>query len=156
MKTLLILVGKTTDKHLSALQNDYVERIKHYTPFDIITVSEIKNTKHLSEEQQKQQEGELILQQIQDGDDVILMDERGKEMCSIDFATWLQGKRNAGRRVVIIIGGPYGFSSDIYARSNDKISLSKMTFSHQMVRVIFTEQYYRACTILKGEKYHHE
>lgn len=156
MKTLLILVGKTTDKHLSALQNDYVERIKHYTPFDIITVSEIKNTKHLSEEQQKQLEGELILQQIQDGDDVILMDERGKEMCSMDFAIWLQGKRNAGRRVVIIIGGPYGFCSDIYARSNDKISLSKMTFSHQMVRVIFTEQYYRACTILKGEKYHHE
>ncbi len=156
MKTLLILVGKTIDKHFQIKINDYVERISHYMPFDIITIPELKNTKSLSEEQQKNAEGELILKQIQAGDVLVLLDEHGKELRSIEFARWLEQKRNMVRRLVFVIGGPYGFSQNVYERTNDKLSLSKMTFSHQMVRLIFTEQLYRACTIIKGEPYHHE
>jgi len=156
MKTLLILVGKTVDKHFSALMDDYVSRIAHYSPFEVYVVPEIKNTKNLSEEQQKQREGEMIIEKLLPNDDVVLMDEHGKQLTSIEMASWLQQKRNAGRRLVFVIGGPYGFSPDVYSKATEKISLSKMTFSHQMVRVIFAEQIYRACTIIKGEKYHHE
>lgn len=156
MKTLLILVGKTVNKHFIAGINDYAERIGHYMPFEIITIPELKNTKNLTEEQQKTMEGELILKQLQTSDTVILMDEHGKEFRSIELAKWLDQKRNIARRLVFIIGGPYGFSQAIYERANEKLSLSKMTFSHQMVRLIFTEQLYRACTIIKGEPYHHE
>lgn len=156
MKTLLILVGKTVNKHFIAGINDYAERIGHYMPFEIITIPELKNTKNLTEEQQKTMEGELILKQLQTSDTVILMDEHGKEFRSIELAKWLDKKRNIARRLVFIIGGPYGFSQAIYERANEKLSLSKMTFSHQMVRLIFTEQLYRACTIIKGEPYHHE
>lgn len=156
MKTELILVGKTVNKHFNAGINDYVERIGHYMPFSITTIPELKNKKNLSESQQKEREGELILKQIQSTDTVVLLDEHGKEFRSIEFADWIQKKQNTARRLIFVIGGPYGFSNDVYERANEKISLSQMTFSHQMVRLIFTEQIYRACTIIKGEPYHHE
>lgn len=156
MKTLLILVGKTVNKHFAAGINDYTERIGHYMPFDIITIPELKNTKNLTEQQQKQMEGDLIAKQLQPSDTVVLLDEHGSEFRSVEFARWIEQKRNTSRRLVFIIGGPYGFSDRIYDRANEKISLSKMTFSHQMVRLIFTEQIYRACTIINGEPYHHE
>ena len=156
MKTELLLVGKTADKHFEAGIQDYAKRIGHYMPFDITVIPELKNTKNLSADQQKQAEGELILRQIQAGDTVVLLDEHGKEMRSIDFARWLEQKRNTARRLLFVVGGPYGFSPAVYARANEQVSLSKMTFSHQMVRLVFTEQIYRACTIIKGEPYHHE
>ena len=156
MKTILILVGKTVNKHFIAGIEDYSERISHYMPFEIVTIPELRNTKNLSEEQQKISEGDLILRQIQPSDTVVLLDEHGKEFRSIEYARWLQQKQQTARRLVFVIGGPYGFSDAVYSCSNEKISLSKMTFSHQMVRLIFTEQLYRACTIIKGEPYHHE
>jgi ribosomal RNA large subunit methyltransferase H len=156
MKTILILVGKTQNKIFKVGIDDYVNRIEHYMPFSITTIPELKNTKSLSEEQQKQKEGELILKEIQPSDTVVLLDEHGSEFRSIEYANWMKQKQNTSRRLVFVIGGPYGFSSDVYARANEKISLSRMTFSHQMVRLIFTEQLYRACTIIKGEPYHHE
>ncbi|MBQ8463172.1 MAG: 23S rRNA (pseudouridine(1915)-N(3))-methyltransferase RlmH [Prevotella sp.] len=156
MKTELLLVGKTTDKHFEAGIRDYAQRIDHYMPFNITVIPELKNTKNLSEEQQKQAEGDLILKQIQPQDTVVLLDEHGAEMRSMDFARWLEQKRNTARRLVFVIGGPYGFSPAVYARANEQVSLSRMTFSHQMVRLVFTEQIYRACTIIKGEPYHHE
>ena len=156
MKTILILVGKTQSKIFKVGIDDYVNRIEHYMPFSITTIPELKNTKSLSEDQQKQKEGELILKEIQPSDTVVLLDEHGAEFRSVEYANWLKQKQNTARRLIFIIGGPYGFSPDIYARANEKISLSRMTFSHQMVRLIFTEQLYRACTIIKGEPYHHE
>ena len=116
----------------------------------------MKNTKNLSTGQQKDKEGEAILRTVGEGDTVVLLDEHGKEMRSVEFASWLLKKQAAARKLVFVIGGPYGFSSAVYSRANELISLSKMTFSHQMVRLVFTEQLYRACTIIKGEKYHHE
>ena len=151
MKTELILVSKTTDKHLAAGIDDYVSRICHYLPFAITVIPELKNTKNMTEEQQKVREGELILQKIQPSDTVVLLDEHGKEFRSIEFADWLQKKQNTARRLVFVIGGPYGFSESIYKRADEQLSLSKMTFSHQMVRLLFVEQIYRACTIIKGE-----
>ena len=156
MKTLLILVGKTTDKHFQAGISDYVKRIGHYMPFELATIPELKNTKSLTEEQQKTAEGELILRLLQPSDTVVLLDEHGREYRSIELAHWMEQKRNTARRLVFVIGGPYGFSQAVYARANEKLSLSKLTFSHQMIRLIFTEQIYRACTIIKGEPYHHE
>lgn len=156
MKTELILVSKTTDKHLAAGIDDYVSRICHYLPFAITVIPELKNTKNMTEEQQKVREGELILQKIQPSDTVVLLDEHGKEFRSIEFADWLQKKQNTARRLLFVIGGPYGFSESIYKRADEQLSLSKMTFSHQMVRLLFVEQIYRACTIIKGEPYHHE
>jgi len=156
MKTLLILVGKTTDRHFQAGIADYVGRISHYMPFDLVTIPELKNTKSLTEEQQKVAEGELIMRQFQTGDTVVLLDEHGRELRSVEFARWLEQKRNTARRLVFVTGGPYGFSEAVYARANEQLSLSKMTFSHQMVRLVFTEQVYRACTIIRGEPYHHE
>ena len=156
MKTLLILVGKTTDKHFAAGINDYVERIGHYMPFEIVTIPELKNTKSLTEEQQKSLEGDLILKQLQPSDTLVLLDEHGKELRSVELARWLEQKQQTARRLVFAIGGPYGFSEAVYARANEQLSLSKLTFSHQMVRLVFTEQIYRACTIIKGDPYHHE
>jgi len=156
MKTILIQVGKTVNKHFQAGISDYVERIGHYMPFEVVTIAELKNTRNLTEEQQKQTEGELILKQLQPADTVVLLDEHGCEYRSIDFARWLQQKQQTARRLVFVIGGPYGFSPSVYQRANEQLSLSKMTFSHQMIRLIFTEQIYRACTIIKGEPYHHE
>lgn len=156
MKTILILVGKTTDKHFQAGINDYAERISHYMPFDIVTIPELKNTKSLSEDQQKVMEGELILKQLQASDTLVLLDEHGKELRSIELAKWLEQKQQTARRLVFVVGGPYGFSEAVYNRANEQLSLSRLTFSHQMVRLVFTEQIYRACTIIKGEPYHHE
>jgi len=156
MKTVLISIGKTTNKHFVAGINDYSERINHYMPFEIKVIQEIKNTKSLTEDQQKIAEGSLILKLLQPSDTVVLLDEHGEEMRSVAFAKWLQGKQFNARRLVFVIGGPYGFSQEVYDRATELISLSKMTFSHQMVRLIFTEQLYRACTIIKGEPYHHE
>ncbi|MFA4046900.1 23S rRNA (pseudouridine(1915)-N(3))-methyltransferase RlmH [Prevotella sp. PCHR] len=156
MKTLLILTGKTTDKNIAAGITDYTGRIGHYMPFETNVIPELKNTKSLTHEQQKEKEGELILKQIQTADFVVLLDEHGKEYRSVEFASWLQQKQHVAKRLVFVIGGPYGFSDAVYKRADEKVSLSKMTFSHQMVRLIITEQIYRACTIIKGEPYHHE
>ena len=156
MKTTQLVDGNTTDKHNAACIDDYRERIGHYMPFSLVTIPELKNTKSLTAQQQKDREGELILKQLQDSDHVVLLDEHGVERRSIEFAVWIEKKQQALRHLVFVIGGPYGFSEAVYRRANEKISLSKMTFSHQMVRLIFTEQFYRACTIIKGEPYHHE
>lgn len=156
MKIKLIMIGKTTgDLYIDAI-DDYTNRIKHYNNFSIHVIPGLKNTKKLSQEQQKQAEGELILKELTAQDTVILLDERGKEYRSMEFAKWLENKQLIAQNIVFVIGGPYGFSDSIYKRANEKISLSKMTFSHQMVRLIFVEQLYRACTIIKGESYHHE
>ena len=157
MKVALVLVGKTVNKHFVELIDEYAGRVKHYIGFDIITIPELKNTKSLSADQQQQQEGELILKQMQAGDHVVLLDEHGKEFRSVEFSKWVEQKmQTVNKRLVFVIGGPYGFSPDVYAKANEKISLSKMTFSHQMVRLIFVEQLYRAMTIIRGEPYHHE
>lgn len=156
MKTELLLVGKTTDKHFQAGIDDYVSRINHYMPFHITVIPELKNTKSLSEEQQKTLEANQILKLTQPSDTLVLLDEHGKEYRSMEFAQWLQKKQNTARRLVLAIGGPYGFAPEVYQRADEKISLSKMTFSHQMIRLILTEQVYRACTIIRGEPYHHE
>lgn len=156
MKTELLLVGKTNDKHFQAGIDDYCNRIGYYMPFNITVIPELKNTKALSEAQQKEKEGELILQHIQSGDKVVLLDEHGKEFRSIEFASWIERQQQFVRKLIFVVGGPYGFSDAVYKRADDKISLSRMTFSHQMVRLVFTEQIYRACTIIKGEPYHHE
>ena len=157
MRVTLLLVGKTVNKHFVELIDEYAGRVKHYIGFDIITIPDLKNTKSLSADQQKQQEGELILKQMQAGDHVVLLDEHGKEFRSVEFSSYMEQKmQTVNKRLVFVIGGPYGFSPDVYAKANEKISLSKMTFSHQMVRLIFVEQLYRAMTIIRGEPYHHE
>ena len=157
MKTLLILVKKTTDPHIAALVEEYAGRLRHYISFDITVVPELKNNKKMTEQQQKQLEGEQILRCLQPGDHVVLLDERGRELRSVELAEWMTQKMNTlAHRLVFIIGGPYGFSDDVYAAAQQKLSLSKMTFSHQMVRLIFVEQLYRAMTIIRGEPYHHE
>lgn len=156
MKTELILVGKTNDKHFQTGIDDYCQRIGHYMPFSITVIPELKNTKSLSFQQQKEREGKLILAKLQSSDHVVLLDEHGKDFRSVEFARWIEQKNASVRRLVFVIGGPYGFSEAVYSRANEKISLSKMTFSHQMVRLVFVEQIYRACTIIKGEPYHHE
>lgn len=156
MKTELIVVGKTTNKHFVAAINDYLERIGHYMPFSVTVIPELRNAKSLSQQQQKDKEGEAILRLLQPSDTVVLLDERGKEPRSIELADWLQRQQQTARRLVFIIGGPYGFSQQVYSRADSMLSLSRMTFSHQMVRLIFVEQIYRACTIIKGEPYHHE
>lgn len=156
MKVTLLVVGKTTDSHIEALILEYQKRLTHYLPFALQVIPELKNTKALSPEQQKQTEGDLILKAVTANTDLILLDEHGKEFRSIEFADYLQKRMSSGRDVVFVVGGPYGFSDTVYQRANGKISLSKMTFSHQMVRLFFVEQIYRAMTILRGEPYHHE
>lgn len=156
MKITLLVVGKTTDAHTDALIQDYQKRLTHYLPFSLVVIPELKNTKSLTMEQQKLAEGELILRQLTPSTDMILLDEKGREYRSVEFADFLQKKMSSGRDVVFVVGGPYGFSQSVYDRANGKISLSQMTFSHQMVRLFFVEQIYRAMTILRGEPYHHE
>ena len=156
MKITLLVVGKTTDIHIDTLIQEYQKRLTHYIPFAVQIIPELKNTKALTPELQKQAEGELILRTITPATDLVLLDEHGKEFRSIEFSDYLQKKMSAGRDVVFVVGGPYGFSDAVYQRSNGQISLSKMTFSHQMVRLFFVEQVYRAMTILRGEPYHHE
>ena len=157
MKVTFLVVGRTIDKHLTTLINDYAERVKHYVPFEMVVVPELKNTKALSAEKQKERESELLQKQLRPGDHIVLLDEGGREFRSMEFAAYLEKKQaQAARRLVFIVGGPYGFAPAIYALANEKVSLSKMTFSHQMVRLFFIEQLYRAMTILRGEPYHHE
>ncbi len=157
MKTILLVVGKTVEPHFIAGINDYLQRTKRYLAFDIEVIPELKNTKNLTEEVQKEKEGELILKALQPGDVVVLLDEGGKEMRSMEFADYMKRKMNTvNKRLVFVIGGPYGFSPKVYAVAQEKISLSRMTFSHQMVRLIFVEQLYRAMSILAGSPYHHE
>ena len=152
----LLIVGKTTDAHLEALISEYVKRLGHYIPFAIQVIPELKQTKHLTTDQQKMQEGELILKAVGASADLILLDERGQEYTSMAFATYMQKRMSSGKDVVFVIGGPYGFSQAVYDRAAGMVSLSKMTFSHQMVRLFMVEQLYRALTILNGEPYHHE
>ena len=157
MKVTLLVVGKTTDKHIIALVDEYLSRLKHYLPTDIEVIPELRQTKALSESQQKEAEASLILSRIQPGDRVVLLDEHGVERRSIEFASWMQKKMFSGtKRLLCIVGGPYGFAPAVYDRADEKISLSQMTLSHQMIRLLFVEQVYRAMTILNGEPYHHE
>ena len=157
MKICLLVIGKTDETYLQSGIELFLKRIPHYISFEMKVIPDLKNSKNLSEQQQKEKEGELILQQITVSDELFLLDEQGIESTSVEFARFLEKKMIAGiKRLVIVIGGPYGFSSGIYARANGKLSLSRMTFSHQMVRLIFAEQLYRAMTILKGEPYHHQ
>ena len=156
MKVTLLVVGKTTDSHIDALIQEYQKRLTHYLPFALQVIPELKNTKALSPEQQKQAEGDLILKAVTANTDLILLDEHGKEFRSIEFADYLQKRMSSGRDVVFVVGGPYGFADTVYQRANGKISLSKMTFSHQMVRLYYVESFYCAMTILRFEPYHHE
>ena len=157
MKTTLLVVGRTVEQHFITAIEDYVQRIKRYQPFDMEVIPELKNTKSLSIDLQKEKEGELILRTLQPGDVVVLLDEKGKEMRSVEFANYMKHKMNTvNKRLVFIIGGPYGFSPKIYETAHDMLSLSRMTFSHQIVRLIFVEQLYRAMSILNGSPYHHE
>lgn len=156
MKVVLLVVGKTDNRWLIDAVDDYYKRLTHYLPFEMIVIPDIKNAKHLSEAQQKEKEGELILKAIQPGDYCVLLDEKGKEFTSTGFSVYLEKKTHTvSRRLVFVIGGPYGFADDVYKAASERIALSKMTFSHQMVRLIFIEQLYRACTILHNEPYHH-
>lgn len=157
MNIELIVVGKTDMREVEALVTMYSQRLNHYVRFAITTIADVRNTKKLSEAEQKRLEGEAILKLISDSDHLTLLDEHGAEYRSIEFANILQRRMLSGtKRLVFVIGGPYGFSDAVYQRANSKLSLSKMTFSHQIVRAIFTEQLYRAFTILKNEPYHHE
>ena len=157
MTIKLLTVGKTDDKDLQKLIDQYVKRLKHYCKFKIEIIPDIKKSKKMDENLQKQKEGELILAKTQASDILVLLDENGKNFSSVGFSTWLQKQMNTGmKQLIFVIGGPYGFSDEVYQRANQKISLSKMTFSHQMVRLFFTEQIYRAFTILKNEPYHHQ
>lgn len=156
MNITLIVVGRTVEKYLQTGIEEYEKRLKHYTKFNIEVIAELKNAKNLSTDQIKTTEGELILQKLTTSDHVVLLDENGKLRGSVEYANWLQGVMNRGvKRLVFVVGGAYGFSSEVYSRANEKLSLSPMTFSHQMVRLIFIEQLYRAHTILSGQPYHH-
>ena len=157
MKTTLLVVGRTVEQHYITAINDYIQRTKRFITFDMEVIPELKNTKNISMELQKEKEGELICKAFQPGDVIVLLDEHGKEMRSLEFAEWMKRKMNTvNKRLVFVIGGPYGFSQKVYDVAHEKISMSKMTFSHQMIRLIFVEQIYRAMTILNGGPYHNE
>lgn len=156
MNIKLIVVGKTDDSHLTELIAQYTKRLSHYVNFSIEIIPDIKQTKNLSESKQKTKEGAQILSKVTPGDTLILLDEKGKQFSSVDFAAQLQKRMNSGiKQLVYVIGGPYGFSEEVYQKSQGKISLSMMTFSHQMIRLFFIEQLYRGFTILRNEPYHH-
>lgn len=156
MKITLLFTGKSSDARIASLIEDYQQRLRHYVPFEIVVLPDLKNAKALSEEQVKTAEGNLILQFLTPSMDVLLLDEHGREFRSIEFADFLQKKMSSGKDLTLVIGGPYGFSEAVYARANGKISFSQMTFSHQMIRIMAIEQLYRAMTILRHEPYHHE
>jgi 23S rRNA (pseudouridine1915-N3)-methyltransferase len=157
MNIKLLAIGKTDQKNLQTLIEEYQKRLSFYIKFDLEIIPDIKNVKNFSEAQQKEKEGELILAKITPTDQLILLDENGKTFSSVNFANELQKKMNSGiKTLVFAIGGPYGFSAEVYAKAQGKISLSTMTFSHQMVRLFFIEQLYRGFTILKNEPYHHQ
>lgn len=157
MKIELAVIGKTSIGYLKQGIDEYIKRLKHYVPFEIKYIDDIKNTKNISEGQQKRTEGAKILSLLDKSDFVVLLDEHGKEYTSIQYSNYIQKRMLSGaKKVVFVIGGPYGFSQEVYDRANDKISFSKMTFNHEMIRLIFTEQLYRAYTIINHEPYHHE
>jgi 23S rRNA (pseudouridine1915-N3)-methyltransferase len=157
MKIALLQSGKTSDKHISEMVDLYAFRIKKYSVFEIITLSDLKNTKNMSVQEQKMKEGKKIIQSLGNEDYVILLDEKGKELRTLGFSEWM-GKilMLPKKRIVFVIGGPWGFSDEVYSRADFKMSLSKLTFPHQLVRLLFLEQLYRVFTIMKGEPYHHE
>jgi 23S rRNA (pseudouridine1915-N3)-methyltransferase len=156
MTIKLLGIGKTDDPALQDLTNVYIKRLQFYNKFELELVPDVKKVKHLDENQQKQKEGELLLARLSASDFVVLLDENGKQYSSVGFSEFLQKRMNSGlKQLVFIIGGPYGFSNEVYQRADSKLSLSKMTFSHQMVRLFFVEQLYRGFTILKNEPYHH-
>ncbi|PXX96024.1 23S rRNA (pseudouridine(1915)-N(3))-methyltransferase RlmH [Marinifilum breve] len=156
MKATLLVIGKTDKDFVKKGIDEYQKRLVHYLPFEFKIIPDLKNTKNLSENQQKQKEGELILEKLKPTDTLILLDENGKEFSSVSFSKFMEQKMISGtRNLVFVIGGPYGFSEEVYKKAQGKVSLSKMTFSHQMIRMIFIEQLYRAMTIIKGEPYHH-
>lgn len=153
----LLVVGKTDSAEIQSLVATYLKRQNFYTRVTLVTLPDLKNTRNISAESQKRQEGELLMRQFADGDYVVLLDEKGAEMRSVEFSMWLQKRMNSGvRRLCFVIGGPYGFSKTVYDRADESISLSQMTFSHQIIRAIFAEQLYRAFTIIRNEPYHHE
>lgn len=157
MKIILSLVGKTTTAYLREGIDEYAKRVNRYIPFEIRVLPDIKSTKKMTEQKQKEAEGELMLAQLQPGDHVVLLDERGAEMTSRGFADYLEKKSlTVAKQIVFMVGGPYGFSKEVYERANDKMSLSKMTFPHELVRLFFVEQLYRAMTIQRNEPYHHD
>ena len=157
MKITLLTVGKTDKDWVRQGMDIYISRLKHYIPFSVVEIPELKNVSSLTKDQIKTREGELILKNVRPADDLILMDEKGKQYTSVELAKVIQDKISyAGKDMVFVIGGAYGFSDAVYQRAYSRISLSKMTFSHQMVRAIFVEQIYRAFTIMRGEPYHHE
>ncbi len=157
MKISLVVIGKTDAGYLIEAIEDYKSRLKHYIPFEMEVIPDVKNAKNLSEAQQKEKEGEMILKMVQPGDYLVLLDDKGKEYTSMQFSAYIEKKMHTvPKRLVFVVGGPYGFSEAVYGAASEKISLSKMTFSHQMVRLIFIEQIYRAMTILNHEPYHHE
>ena len=157
MEIELLTVGKTTIGFVAEGIEEYTRRLRHYVGYKITSLPDVKKTASLTEQRQKEAEGELILSKLQNGDFVVLLDERGKEYSSMEFSRFIEKQMVAGRkRVVFVVGGPYGFSQRVYDRADTKVSLSKMTFNHEMVRLFFTEQVYRAMTILRGEPYHHE
>lgn len=157
MKIELAVIGKTSIGYLKQGIDEYIKRLKHYVPFEIKYIDDIKNTKNISEDQQKRTEGAKILSLLDKSDFVVLLDEHGKEYTSMQYSSYIQKRMLSGaKKVVFVIGGPYGFSQEVYYRANDKISFSKMTFNHEMIRLIFTEQLYRAYTIINHEPYHHE
>lgn len=156
MQLTLLCIGKTGKSFLEQGEQEYMKRLSHYVSFDMVVLPDIKQAKSLSEEQIKVREGQQFLDKIQPQDTVLLLDERGKQFDSLEFSNYIQDQFNrGGKHIFFLVGGPYGFSEAIYQRANGKISLSKMTFSHQMIRLFFIEQLYRAMTILKGEPYHH-
>jgi 23S rRNA (pseudouridine1915-N3)-methyltransferase len=156
VRITLLLVGATDKKYLLEGIDDYQKRLIHYLPFEIRVIADIKNSRHLSADQQKEREGKAILDQVSTGDELVLLDVDGTELSSPGLAGWIQKRMLAGtKQVVFVVGGPYGFSEDVYKRADSKISLSRLTFPHQLVRLIFIEQLYRAMTIIKGEPYHH-
>ena len=157
MKIELAVIGKTSIGYLKQGIDEYIKRLKHYVPFEIKYIDDIKNTKNISEDQQKRTEGAKILSLLDKSDFVVLLDEHGKEYTSMQYSSYIQKRMLSGaKKVVFVIRGPYGFSQEVYDRANDKISFSKMTFNHEMIRLIFTEQLYRAYTIINHEPYHHE
>jgi len=157
MKIKLLAIGKTDDKNLQLLIKKYESRLKHYVKFELEIIPDLKNAKNLSETEQKEREGELILGKIRATDQLVLLDDKGESYSSIGFSKFMQKKMNSGvKQLVLVIGGPYGFSEAVYQKSQGKLSFSKMTFSHQMIRLFVVEQIYRAFTILRNEPYHHE
>lgn len=157
MTIKLLCIGKTDSAEIKQLISGYEKRLRFYVKFEVETIPDLKKSKNLDENQQKHKEGQLLLSKIQPSDFVVLLDEKGKEFTSVGFSEYIQKRLNSGmKQIIFIIGGPYGFSEEVYDRANSRVALSKLTFSHQMVRLFFTEQLYRAFTILKNEPYHHQ